>query len=57
MVRIVTPTKMRKINFVINLLSAWQFERATFEHNGLNKVLKRGIKSGTKRHLAYALDI
>ena len=28
------PTKMKKINFVINLMSAEQFQRATFEHFG-----------------------
>ena len=46
MVRMVTPTKMRKINFVINLLSAQQFERATFEHNGLIKVQYGAPKAG-----------
>jgi len=28
------PTKMKKINFVMNLMSREQFQRATFEHFG-----------------------
>ena len=28
------PTKMKKINFVINLMSEEQFQRAKFEHYG-----------------------
>ena len=52
------PTKMKKINFVINLMSEEQSQRAKFEHFGGARLNDNtGHKCGTGLFSAYSLEL